>query len=850
MKQHRYIHSIFFLFGYLCLQAQISESFTDTLWPANYSWIGQIHDFKVNNDHQLQSIGNDQGHSVIFRSYHPAWEDIQWDLWIKMAFAPSDANKMRIYLYTSDTSLSNAYYLEIGTNGSNDAIQFYKLIKGKPTFLCSGVAGAMANDPSTARLQVTRHANGRWRFKADYLNTGIFGDQWEVQDTTFSMHTSIGYAGIECIYSGTRKDKFYIDDVQIDHGLPFVELPAIHTIFSEGKTVYISMNVPVEKASATDLENYVVIPYGQPTRVEMKDSTHITLTFNKLFTPGDYEILCKQFIDLKGNISTNVKAKWKVNKIIQTIRANELLITEAMIDPSPSKGLPEYEYVEIFNNSNREVDLTDLTLRFDKSNYSLDTNIALAQGEYLILCASDAVTELSKLGRVCRLIKFPSLRNTNGTISIVDGKENIIHRINYTDDWYADDKKKNGGWSLEMINPANVCDAKLNWIASNNSSGGTPGKINSVWNTSYLIPLLLNDVKINNRTIELTANKSLSRPFPDQFSFSPNLSIHTIEFDSLNYKVTIQLADTLPSGILYDLKASLYDCTSFPLSPNITQIAKVEKATRNDLVINEILFNPVPNGSDFIELYNRSNKILSLDQMVLSNEMNDRRQEIHGKSLVLPETYWVITPHAEDVLGRYQKVNNDYLLENTLPTLPDDLGNISLWTSEGVLIDSFNYSETYHSKFLNSVEGVALERIDANKSTDRSNWHSASGAEGFGTPTRKNSVGGFFSNSDSYFSVAPKVFSPDGDGMDDVMILHYSLPGNDFLARITIFDDRGREIKRLANNLSISNQGILEWNGRNEHGSDVTAGIYIIAINALDPSGVSVNQRLTIVLAR
>ena len=56
------------------------------------------------------------------------------------------------------------------------------------------------------------------------------------------------YAGIECIYSGTRKDKFYIDDVQIDHGLPFVELPGQSIpSFSEGKTVYISMNVPVEK---------------------------------------------------------------------------------------------------------------------------------------------------------------------------------------------------------------------------------------------------------------------------------------------------------------------------------------------------------------------------------------------------------------------------------------------------------------------------------------------------------------------------------------------------------------------------------------------------------------------------
>ena len=86
----------------------------------------------------------------------------------------------------------------------------------------------------------------------------------------------------------------------------------------------------------------------------MKDSTHHPYVQQTIY-PGDYEILCKQFIDLKGNISTNVKAKWKVNKIIQTIRANELLITEAMIDPSAlERPCRNMNTLEIFNNSNRK----------------------------------------------------------------------------------------------------------------------------------------------------------------------------------------------------------------------------------------------------------------------------------------------------------------------------------------------------------------------------------------------------------------------------------------------------------------------------------------------------------------
>jgi hypothetical protein len=58
--------------------------------------------------------------------------------------------------------------------------------------------------------------------------------------------------------------------------------------------------------------------------------------------------------------------------------------------------------------------------------------------------------------------------------------EQVIHVVNYTDKWYADDLKNEGGWSLEMISTEYFCEQEINWSASQNANGGSPGSENSL----------------------------------------------------------------------------------------------------------------------------------------------------------------------------------------------------------------------------------------------------------------------------------------------------------------------------------------------------------------------------------
>ena len=56
------------------------------------------------------------------------------------------------------------------------------------------------------------------------------------------------------------------------------------------------------------------------------------------------------------------------------------------------------------------------------------------------------------------------------------------------------------------------------------------------------------------------------------------------------------------------------------------------------------------------------------------------------------------------------------------------------------MVDEVKYKDDWHFKLIDDAEGVSLERIDPDgTSQDETNWHSAASTAGYGTPTYKNS---------------------------------------------------------------------------------------------------------------
>jgi len=73
-------------------------------------------------------------------------------------------------------------------------------------------------------------------------------------------------------------------------------------------------------------------------------------------------------------------------------------------------------------------------------------------------------------------------------------------------------------------------------------------------------------------------------------------------------------------------------------SSNLVQFAVPEEAEPGDLIINEILSNPYDGSDDFIEIYNRSLKNISIEGWQLGNEENgipDNFESISEEQFVL-----------------------------------------------------------------------------------------------------------------------------------------------------------------------------------------------------------------------
>ena len=272
-----------------------------------------------------------------------------------------------------------------------------------------------------------------------------------------------------------------------------------------------------------------------------------------------------------------------------------------------------------------------------------------------------------------------------------------------------------------------------------------------------------------------------------------------------------------------------------------------------DLLISEVLFNPKTGGVDFIEIFNPTDRALSLNNVQLGNLDADglpANLKSIGSQMLNSGAYCVISVNPSKVKSDYYTPPNAFFIQlSALPAYNNENGHVILLRGTEV-IDRLDYTEKLHLPTLKIFKGVSLERVSFERATNETgNFSSASASVGFATPGYRNSVQENVSLKKSNVTLHSKSFSPDGDGFEDLLQLSYELKNHGNMATVTIFSDKGILVRRLIRNESVGTSGTLTWDGIDDQGQNSPFGIYILVFKSFDLNGNQVNARKAFSLA-
>ena len=320
-----------------------------------------------------------------------------------------------------------------------------------------------------------------WKLLIDYSGGSNFVEEASASDVTY---TTSGYIGVVCIYTSSNANKFFFDDFSINQFVvPDATPPTIEVVSVQSANhLSIFFSEAVEQGSAEMILNYHVSNgMGNPAAATLQPDTRtVVLAFPQDFPNGIARSIDVSGVrDVAGNTMVSAQKEFMYFNAVPAM-PNDIIITEIFADPSPSVGLPEVEFLEIYNRSTNPFNVNGWKITDGSSTGTLGSFILLPS-QYLILAPQSAASLFNPYGNVLGLAIFPTLNNSGDAMTLLDPGGAVINAVHYYSTWYGDVDKQGGGYSLERIDPEDFCLESENWIASNNPTGGTPGTQNSVF---------------------------------------------------------------------------------------------------------------------------------------------------------------------------------------------------------------------------------------------------------------------------------------------------------------------------------------------------------------------------------
>jgi len=838
-------------------RAQFQDDFSDGNLTANPAWMGDTGLFEVNSTAQLHLNASGSDTAVLMTRSNRI-SDTEWHFWVKLSFNTSSNNFARVYL-AGDTNvlISNfhGYFLQLG--GSDDSISFVKQSGSTITTLYRFKLYKTFHSTNTLRIKIIRNEAGWWEAGTDTTGGHNFSRDGSFFDNSF---TTTRWFGIFCRYTSSNSTKFYFDDFYagpiIRDTIPpkLLEVEAL----SE-RLLSLTFTEPLTSLSALNPENYrIASTASHPDSVQQEPvaNERITIYFHEPLHEGQIDSLRLTGL---SDLSGNRMADTIVPVCFRVARPYDVVINEILADPDPPVDMINAEFVELHNRTAFPVNLGNWSFQY--GSYSkVFPSLLLPPGGFLLICKDSAWLHVAP----CAVLftSSTSLSNEGTTLVLRDSQGHVVHTITYGANWFRGSFKEDGGWSLEMVDVGNPCGCMENWEPSKDASGGTPGRSNSVSrnNPDETTPEMKRAVIADSNCLSVTFSESM-----DSLSLLPAISWQLTpgSFSLLAVKpiapdfktVDLCFGENFLPGIIYGIRFKGHgsDCAGNEADTSLmVRFAIPEEADSVDLVINEVLSNPVSGGVRFVELYNRSDKIIDLQTLQLSDHdpSGGGAEVATSGRLIFPEEYALLTSDPDKVSFQYSRAVADAMCQMPrFPVFDDDTGTVILARRDNqVIIDRMKYRREMHYPLLASTEGVSLERSNPGwPSLDQDNWHSAAETAGYATPGYVNSHDLSSEGMEAGITISPEIFSPDNDGRDDLLMIHVREQEADCGVTIVIYDSGGRRVRLLANNVFTGSEGVFIWDGMTDAGTRARIGFYVILVELVWPDGTVRRVKRTVV---
>ncbi|MCX6137721.1 MAG: lamin tail domain-containing protein [Ignavibacteriales bacterium] len=573
------------------------------------------------------------------------------------------------------------------------------------------------------------------------------------------------------------------------------------------------------------------------------DSTEVSLNCGVL-KQGEYGAAASvSFAEDEDTTNNHASLRFSVGCLPHCIAINEIMY--APTDEAP-------EWVECYNRTNSWIDIggwkiSDAGTSQRGAVHGPQTRVA--PHSFFLLTADSTLYQYVATSVPVVFAAHGAFNNTTpDAVVLYDNRDIVMDSV-----WYRPSWGGVNGTSLQRSDDAGGSCDSANWYVGVPSPGmendfarkDTDMTLLRTWYERSGGGILISATAKNIGRTEITGvtmswyhdRDRDSLPDSDELVHAERIATRCVPGDSL---IIHWQPDTIGVGIQTFLAVAAAEDDQ--RQSNNVGVIRIASAYRpQSIIINEIMYNPRAGCAEYVELYNRSADTISLEgwRLADSPSASGSRTTTMFQAGLRPK-----------YPGEYFVIAKDSVLCEQFPGLADsqlcaarhDLGlgndgdDVVLYDQTGSIVDSVCYVPSWHLAGL-VPEGRSLERInpDVFENTGHT-WSSCVDPAG-GTPGNRNSIFTQVVPSAGRLHLFPNPFSPDNDGIEDMLGISYELPTAVALLRVRCFDITGRLVRTLAEREASASTGTIFWDGLDDYRQRVRIGMYVILFEALDGRG-------------